>query len=108
MNQSDEIKSIGKWHLGHQYNTVSGFFKVREEKESEDGTYYEDRLLSVNENSLLLFEPDQINSGMAKLISVATLCSLEKIVRNLDMPDSATFIWRKIDKQEQWVLKLEI
>ena len=45
---------------------------------------------------------------MVRLISVATLCSLEKIVRNLDMPDSATFIWRSVGDEEPWVLKLEI
>ena len=34
MNQNDEIKCIGKWHLGHKYQAGSGFFKVREEKET--------------------------------------------------------------------------
>jgi hypothetical protein len=46
---------------------------------------------------------------MAKLLSVATLCSLEKLTRNLDMPEHVTFVWRKLENQkEQWVLKVEI
>jgi hypothetical protein len=46
---------------------------------------------------------------MAKLLSVATLCSLEKISRNLDMPEYVTFVWRKLESQkEQWILKVEI
>jgi len=31
MKQDDEIKSIGKWHLGHKYNIEDwgvGFFKA--------------------------------------------------------------------------------
>lgn len=46
---------------------------------------------------------------MARLLSVATLCSLEKISRNLDMPEYVTFYWRKLENQkDQWVLKVEI
>ena len=95
MKQEDEIKSIGKWHLGTKYNIDDwgvGFFKAREEQETDEGTVYYDRYLAVCENSFFLFEPDP------KLISVATLCSLEKIVRNLDFPDCVTFVWRQIDE----------
>ena len=45
MQQDDEIKSIGKWHLGHKYNIDDwgvGFFKAREERETEEGTFYYD------------------------------------------------------------------
>jgi hypothetical protein len=45
MKQDDEIKSIGKWHLGFKYNVDGlgvGLFKAREEQENEDGTYYFD------------------------------------------------------------------
>ena len=46
---------------------------------------------------------------MAKLLSVTTLCSLEKIIRNLDMPEYVTFVWRKLEtEKEQWILKVEI
>ncbi len=113
MKQDDEIKSIGKWHLGHKYNIDDwgvGFFKAREEKEMEDGTYYLDWYLAVCENSFFVFEPDSSAKSGAKhrLLSVATLCTLERIVRNLDFPDSATFIWREIPDQPQWTLKVEI
>ncbi len=112
MQQDDEIKSIGKWHLGQSYPIKDwsvGIFKVREETETLDGFQYHDRYIAVYENSFFLFEPDQKHKGMAKLLSVATLWSLEKIVRNLDMPEYVTFIWRKMeDQKDQWVLKVEI
>lgn len=48
--QDDEIRSIGKWHLGHFYNIQEfgvGVFKVREEKETMDGFSYYDREIAV-------------------------------------------------------------
>jgi len=45
MKTDDEIKSIGKWHLGHKYNIDDwgvGHFKAREEIESAEGTFYHD------------------------------------------------------------------
>ncbi|CAI2370866.1 unnamed protein product [Moneuplotes crassus] len=112
MQQEDEIKSIGKWHLGQSYPLKDmgiGLFAVREETETLDGFQYNDRYIAVYENSFFLFEPDRKHKGMAKLLTVATLCSLEKIVRNLDMPEYVTFIWRKMEDQRyQWVLKVEI
>ena len=46
---------------------------------------------------------------MAKLLSVTTLWSLEKIIRNLDMPEYVTFVWRKLEtEKDQWILKVEI
>jgi len=90
MKQDDEIKSIGKWHLGHKYNIEDwgvGSFKAWEETETEDGTFYHDRILIICENSFFLFEPDLQLKTFAKLLSVATLCTLERIVRNLDMPE---------------------
>lgn len=100
MKQDDEIKSIGKWHLGHKYNIDGlgvGIFKAREEVESDEGTYYYERQLYVCENSFFIFEPDTKLKNIAKLLSVATLCTLEWIVRNLDMPDSVQFVFWKID-----------
>lgn len=100
MTQDDEIRSIGKWHLGQFYNILDwgvGCFKVREEKETMDGFSYYDRYIAVKENSFFLFEPI---GKRFKLISVATLCSLEKIIRNLDMPEYVTFVWRKLEAQE--------
>jgi ubiquitin-protein ligase len=112
MTQDEEIRSIGKWHLGQSYHVTDwgvGFFKVREETETLDGFQYHDRYIAVCENSFFLFEPDTKGKDMAKLLSVATLCSLEKISRNLDMPEHVTFYWRKLENQkEQWVLKVEI
>lgn len=112
MQQDDEIKSIGKWHLGQSYPIKDwgvGFFKVREETETLDGFQYHERYIAVFENSFFLFEPDTKNKEMAKLLSVATLWSLEKLTRNLDMPEYVTFVWRKLEGQkEQWVLKVEI
>ena len=97
--QDDEIKSIGKWHLGQFYNIQEfgvGVFKVREERETMDGFSYYDRHIAVCENSFFLFEPV---GKRHKLISVATLCSLEKIIRNLDMPEYVTFVWRRVEGQ---------
>ena len=74
-----------------------GFFKAKEEKESEAGVEYLPRYLVVCENSFFLFEPDPNVKNTARLLSVATLCSLERIVRNLDMLENVTFIWRQID-----------
>ena len=76
MQQDEEIKSVGKWHLGQSYHITDwgvGFFKVREEKETLDGFSYYDRYIAVCENSFFLFEPDSKGKDMAKLISVATL-----------------------------------
>ena len=112
MNEDEEIKSIGKWHLGQSYHINDwgvGFFKVREETETLDGFLYHERYIAVCENSFFMFEPDAKKKDMAKLLSVATLCSLEKMSRNLDMPDYVTFVWRKLENQkDQWVLKVEI
>lgn len=112
MNEDEEIKSIGKWHLGQSYHINDwgvGFFRAREETETLDGFHYNDRYIAICENSFFLFEPDPKKKDMAKLLSVATLCSLEKITRNMDMPEYITFMWRKLDNQkEQWVLKVEI
>ena len=76
MQQDDEIKSIGKWHLGQSYPIKDwgvGFFKVREETETLDGFQYHERCIAVFENSFFLFEPDNKNKEMARLLSVATL-----------------------------------
>lgn len=76
MHQDDEIKSIGKWHLGQSYPIKEwgvGCFKVREETETLDGFQYHDRYIAVYENSFFLFEPDRKQKTMAKLLTVATL-----------------------------------
>lgn len=110
--QDEEIKMIGKWHLGQNYHVTDwgvNLFKVREETETLDGFQYHERYIAVCENSFFLFEPDRKEKDMAKLLAVATLCSLEKISRNLDMPEFVTFCWRKLENQkEQWILKVEI
>jgi hypothetical protein len=101
-----------KVHTGQSYHVTDwgvNFFKVREETETLDGFQYHERYIAVYENSFLLFEPDKKEKDMARLVAYATLCTLEKISRNLDMPEFVTFIWRKLENQkEQWVLKVEI
>jgi ubiquitin-protein ligase len=50
MTQDEEIKSIGKWHLGQSYPIHDwgvGFFKVREESETLDGFQYHERYIAV-------------------------------------------------------------
>lgn len=76
IQEGDEIKSIGKWHLGQSYPIKDwgvGFFTVREEIETLDGLQYYDRYIAVFENSFFLLEPDTKAKNMAKLLSVATL-----------------------------------
>lgn len=73
------------------------------------GFKYLERLIIIWENSFYLLEPNSKQKDFAKLISAATLCSLEKIVRNLDTPELVTFVWRKLENQkDQWSLKVEV
>ena len=55
----------------------------------------------------MVLEPDHKIKNVARLVAWATLPSLEQIRRNLDNPDSITFIWRKVEvEKEQWNLSL--
>lgn len=84
-------------------------FRGKHESTERAGFKYLERLIIVWENSFYLFEPDLKQKDMAKLLSAATLWSLEKIVRNLDTPDLVTFVWRKLENQkDQWSLKVEV
>jgi hypothetical protein len=53
-----------------------------------------------------MLEPDHKIKNVARLIAWATLPSLEQIRRNLDNPDSVTFIWRKVDEKDPWSLSV--
>jgi hypothetical protein len=46
---------------------------------------------------LLYLEPDHKIKNVARLIAWFTLPSLEQIKRNLENPDSISFLWRKVD-----------
>lgn len=84
-------------------------YRGKQEVTERAGVKYLERYILVWENSFYLFEPDSKNKDMAKLLSGATLWSLEKIVRNLDSPDLVTFVWKKLENQkDQWSLKVEV
>ena len=51
----------------------------------------------VTESLLLYLEPDHKIKNVARLIAWFTLPALEQIKRNMDNPDSISFIWRKIE-----------
>lgn len=51
----------------------------------------------VTESVLLYLEPDHKIKNVARLVAWFTLPALEQIKRNLDNPDSISFIWRKVD-----------
>ena len=53
-----------------------------------------------------MLEPDHKIKNVARLVAWATLPSLEQIKRNLDFPDSITFVWRKIDEKDPWQLSV--
>jgi len=52
----------------------------------------------VTESILLFLEPDHKIKNVARLIAWFTLPSLEQIRRNMDSPDSISFIWRKLEE----------
>lgn len=54
----------------------------------------------VTETVFLKLEPDHKIKNVGKLVAWATLPALEQIKRNLDNPDSITFIWRKFEENE--------
>lgn len=60
----------------------------------------------VTETVFLKLEPDHKIKNVGKLVAWATLPALEQIKRNLDNPDSITFIWRKVDENGQWTLNV--
>jgi hypothetical protein len=60
----------------------------------------------VTESVFLVLEPDHKIKNVARLVAWATLPALEQIRRNLDNPDSITFIWRKIDEKDPWNLSV--
>jgi hypothetical protein len=117
-------KMIGKFHLGLQYdmniwlsNQNCGVFPCQEEKESGQQFNSQDRqgkrkgqyvdvYTVVTESVLLYLEPDHKIKNVARLIAWFTLPALEQIKRNLDNPDSISFIWRKVDDYDALEFKM--
>jgi hypothetical protein len=54
----------------------------------------------VTDSVLLYLEPDHNFKNVARLIAWFTLPSLEQIKRNLERPDSVSFIWRKTEDMD--------
>lgn len=103
---AEQPKLVGKFHLGLQYdmniwlsNQQCGVFPCQEEKESgsQKRKGYIDVYTVVTESVLLYLEPDHKIKNVARLVAWFTLPALEHIKRNLDNPDSISFVWRKID-----------
>ncbi len=60
----------------------------------------------VTESVLLYLEPDHKIKNVARLVAWFTLPALEQIKRNLDNPDSISFIWRKVDDYDALEFKM--
>jgi hypothetical protein len=60
----------------------------------------------VTDTMFLVLEPDSKLKGVVRLLSLATLPTLEQIKRNFDHPDAVTFVWRQIDEREPWSLNV--
>ena len=67
---------------------------------------YIDVYTVVTEQVLLYLEPDHKIKNVARLVAWFTLPALEQIKRNLDNPDSISFIWRKIDDLDSLEFKM--
>lgn len=57
-------------------------------------------IVVVTESIFLMLEPDHKIRNVAKLMAWASLASLEQMRRNLENPDSVTFVWRKVDERD--------
>lgn len=98
---------LGKFHLGLQYdmniwlqNSLCGIFPCQEEKENQSGVKrkgYIDVYTVVTESIILYLEPDHKIKNVARLIAWFTLPSLEQIKRNMENPNSLSFIYRKLE-----------
>lgn len=51
----------------------------------------------MSESILLYLEPDHKVKNVARLIAWFTLPSLEQMKRNMENPNSLSFIWRKLE-----------
>ena len=118
--------TIGKFHLGLQYDMniwsnsqdpaqhqSCGIFPCQEEKEqsSQGGPKRKgliDVFTVVTESLLLYLEPDHKVKNVAKLIGWFTLPALEQIKRNMDNPNSISFIWRKLEDSNDHKLEFKM
>lgn len=60
--------------------------------------------LVVSENVLLVLKTDNKIKNVAKLLSWATLPSLEKIKHSLESNDSIMLQWRQVEGKKPWIL----
>jgi hypothetical protein len=54
----------------------------------------------VTEQHMLYLKPDRKLKNVCKLIAWFSFGALEQVKRNLDNPDSVTFIWRSTESEE--------
>ena len=121
--KAEEEPIIGNFHLGLKYdvniwtsNRYCGVFTCKEEKEgvltgrdSQSGKRGHVEIVIVLTDSIfLILEPDSKIKNVARLMAWATLASIEQIRRNTDIPDSVTFVWRKVDERDPWQLTVTI
>lgn len=86
-------------------------FPCQEEKEGSQGKRkgLADVFTVVTESLLLFLEPDARIKNVARLNAWFTLPALEQIKRNMDSPNSISFIWRKLeDSDHQLEFKMQM
>lgn len=83
-------------------NQLCGIFPCQEEKEATAGKRKSlvDMFTIITESLLLFLEPDHKIKNVARLVAWFTLPALEQVKRNMDNPDSISFIWRKTEEQD--------
>ncbi len=104
---------LGGFHLGKRYDmniwqssNHSPVFPCQWEREvklSKVSTIYKTTDLStvVTDTGFVLYlKPDKKLKNISKLVGWFSLPALEQIKRNLDNPDSVTFIWRSEDAED--------
>jgi hypothetical protein len=94
-------------------NQQCSIFPCQEEKESAPAggvkrKGYIDVYTVVTESILLYLEPDHKIKNVARLIAWFTLPALEQIKRNMDSPNSISFIWRKIEDAGEHQLEFKM
>lgn len=58
---------------------------------------YIDVYTVITESLLLYLEPDHKVKNVARLVAWFTLPSLEAVKRNMEAPNSISFVWRKLE-----------
>ena len=114
---ANEQKFFGTFHLGMRYDVnewkqaalkgVNYHVVICDEIDPNEPRTGKTRYLVITDNALLLLEPE----GRSKqqngiLVSWATLQSLEKLRRNLDIENVIAFCWLE-QKEKEWILKFQ-